>query len=147
MRVRGMTMAASRGWIHVSTRQRAKLLQPPLRMGRLYMLHKSADGRSSPFSWRTYPLSCDLGDGRSERGEAVQDGHPDLELSELTVEVPGGQALAQQFETMHPIVGGGKEIIWNGWNTLFWNGLSGTSKNCPDRAAGVESRGCSAGGA
>ena len=29
----------------------------------------------------------------------------DLELGDLTVEVPSGQALARQFDTVHPIIG------------------------------------------
>lgn len=40
-------------------------------------------------------------DGYAERGEAVQDGHTDLELGNLTVEVPRHEALAQQFHTVH----------------------------------------------
>ena len=34
-------------------------------------------------------------DGYAERGEAVQHGDTDLELCDLTVEVPGGQPLAK----------------------------------------------------
>ena len=40
-------------------------------------------------------------DGYAERGEAVQDGHTDLELGNLTVEVPRHEALTQQFHTVH----------------------------------------------
>ena len=46
-------------------------------------------------------LSHDLCDGYAKGGEAVQDGDPDLELRDLTIEVPRGQTLAQQFDAMH----------------------------------------------
>ena len=36
-------------------------------------------------------------DGYAERGEAVQDGHTDLELGNLAVEVPRHEALTQEF--------------------------------------------------
>jgi hypothetical protein len=39
-------------------------------------------------------LSHDFSDGDAERGEAVQDGDTDLELCNLTVEVPRHEALA-----------------------------------------------------
>ena len=42
----------------------------------------------SPFPWTD--LSHGFSDGYAERGEAVQDGHADLELGDLTVEVPSG---------------------------------------------------------
>jgi hypothetical protein len=52
------------------------------------------------------PLSPDgliprLCDGYAERGVAVQDGDADLELGDLSVEVPCHEPLAQQFHTMH----------------------------------------------
>lgn len=40
-------------------------------------------------------------DGYAERGVAVQDGDADLDLCDLSVEVPRPEALAQQFDTMH----------------------------------------------
>jgi len=51
------------------------------------------------------PLSPDrltygFSDGYAERGEAVQDGNADLELGNLTVEVPRHEALTQQFDTV-----------------------------------------------
>jgi hypothetical protein len=46
-------------------------------------------------------LPHDLCDGYAKDGEAVQDGDPDLELRDPTIKVPRGQALAQQFATMH----------------------------------------------
>ena len=46
------------------------------------LLHKSADGRGSPFLGQD--LSHSFSDGRSERGEAVQDGDTDRELGDLT---------------------------------------------------------------
>lgn len=53
-----------------------------------------------------FPLSradlCrDLCDGRSECGEAVQDGDPDLELGHQTVEVSDRKALNQQLDAVH----------------------------------------------
>jgi len=63
------------------------------------LLHKSGDGRGFPLP-RT-DLSHGFCDGYAERGEAVQDGHTDLELGDLTIEVPCAQPLAQQFQTMH----------------------------------------------
>jgi len=50
-------------------------------------------------------LSHGFSEGYAERGGTVQDGHPDLELRDLTVEVPRHEALAQQFDAVHPIVG------------------------------------------
>jgi len=67
------------------------------------LLHKSLDGRGSPFP-RT-DSSHDFSDRRSERGEAVQHDHADLELGNQTVEVPSSQTLAPQFDKVHPIVG------------------------------------------
>jgi hypothetical protein len=46
-------------------------------------------------------LSHGFSDGDPERGEAIQDGHTNLELGDLTVEVPRGQALAQEFDAVH----------------------------------------------
>jgi len=53
------------------------------------------------------PLSPDsfilqlLSEGYAKRGEAVQNGHTDLELSYLTVKVQRSQTLAEQFDTVH----------------------------------------------
>ena len=52
-----------------------------------------------PFSWTD--LSHGFSDGYAERSEAVQDGDTDLELGDLTVEIPSCQSLAQQFDAMH----------------------------------------------
>lgn len=46
-------------------------------------------------------LASDHSDGRSESGEAVEDGDPDLELRDLTVEVARCQSLPQQFDAVH----------------------------------------------
>ena len=46
-------------------------------------------------------LSHSRCDGYAEGGEAVQNGDADLELGDLTVEVPGGQALTQQLDAVH----------------------------------------------
>lgn len=50
------------------------------------LLHKSAADRPFPFPGQSYPAT--ICDGRTERGEAVEDGDTDLELRDLTVEVP-----------------------------------------------------------
>ena len=46
-------------------------------------------------------VSHGFSDGYAGRGEAVQDGHTDLELRDLTVEVPRGQAPVRRFHTVH----------------------------------------------
>jgi hypothetical protein len=61
--------------------------------------HKSGEGRMAPFP-RT-DLSRGFSDGYAQRGEAVQDGHPYLDLGDLTVEVPSAQPLAPQFQTVN----------------------------------------------
>ena len=52
-----------------------------------------------PFPWTA--LYYGFSEDYSERGEAVQDGHTNLELGDLTVEVPRSQTLAQEFNAMH----------------------------------------------
>jgi len=59
------------------------------------LLHKSADG-------------CDW---RAEGGEPVQDGHANLKLCDLTVEVPGRQALTQQLDAVHLGLGAASAVI------------------------------------
>jgi len=49
--------------------------------------------------------SHDFSHWDAKRGEAVHDGNTGLELSDLAVEVPRHEALAQQFDAVHPIVG------------------------------------------
>jgi hypothetical protein len=51
-------------------------------------------GREADLPFPRIDLSCDLCDGCAERGEAVEHRDPDLELCDLTVEVPCAQALA-----------------------------------------------------
>lgn len=46
-----------------------------------------------------------LSDGYAECGEAVQDGDPDMEVCDLTVEVSGHEPLTEELDAMHPIVG------------------------------------------
>ena len=46
-------------------------------------------------------MSHDLDDRYPEGGEAVHHGSPDLELGDLTVEIPRGQALARQVHAVH----------------------------------------------
>ena len=66
-------------------------------------MHKSCDGRSCPFPRQPHPTAfCDWG---AERGEAIEHGDTDLEHGDLTVEIPGGQALPQELDAVHPIVG------------------------------------------
>ena len=50
-------------------------------------------------------LCSGFSDGYAEGCEAVHDGHTVLELGDLTIKVPRGQSLAEQFDTMQPIVG------------------------------------------
>jgi hypothetical protein len=52
-----------------------------------------------------------LRDGATESGEAAQDGHTDLELGDLTVEVLGDEALAQQFHTKHLGFGAASAVV------------------------------------
>ena len=47
-------------------------------------------------------LSHSLCDGYAERGEAVQHGDLDVELRDLAVEIPRSEALARQFDAVHP---------------------------------------------
>ena len=56
-------------------------------------------------------LSCDRCDGYAECGEAVQDGRTSLELSDLTVEVPRHEALAWQFDTVHPCLDAAPSMV------------------------------------
>lgn len=49
-------------------------------------------------------LSYGVGNGCAERGEAVEDGDTDLELGNLTVEVPREQALSQQLDVSRILV-------------------------------------------
>jgi len=49
------------------------------------------------FPYPRTDLSHDLCDGHAERSEAVHHGDPDLDLRDLTIEVPRGQTLARQF--------------------------------------------------
>lgn len=64
-------------------------------------LFRGQQGSVAQMVWRcgfSYPradLFHDLCNGRSERGEAVQDGNTNLELRDLTVEVPRHEALTQ----------------------------------------------------
>lgn len=50
---------------------------------------------------RIYYLSDGLGKGVSERCEAIEDGHADVDFRDLTVEVPCHQTLSEKFDTMH----------------------------------------------
>lgn len=62
-------------------------------------MHNSAKRRGFPCPGRTYGLS----DGIAELGVAVQDSAANLDLGNLTVEVPCHELLAQRFHTMHPL--------------------------------------------
>lgn len=50
-------------------------------------------------------LAHGLGNGYTERSVAVHNGDADLGSCDLSVEVPRREALVQQFNAMHPIVG------------------------------------------
>ena len=75
------------------------------------LLHKSAEGRSSPFPGQTYPVTSVMGVPsavkplRISQANATGPRAPamdtDLELCDLTVEVAGGEALAQQLDAVH----------------------------------------------
>ena len=58
-----------------------------------------ATGGISAILRREGLYSSALSDWRGQR-EAVQDGDPDLELRDLTIKVPRGQTLAQQFKVV-----------------------------------------------
>ena len=62
-------------------------------------MHKSAERRGPPCP--PTELSHSFRDGYAERGVAVRDGDADLDLCDLSVEVPRHEPLAQQFDTMH----------------------------------------------
>ena len=53
----------------------------------------------------------------AERGAAVQDGDADLELGDLSVEVPCHEPLAQDFDTMHLRLDAAPAVV--GWG--FWS--------------------------
>ncbi len=44
-------------------------------------------------------------DGYAERSISVQDGDTNLDLGDLTVEVPRHEALPEQFHAVHPLTG------------------------------------------
>ena len=56
-------------------------------------------------------LSYGLCDGDAERGISVQDGDADLEFSDLTVEVPRHEPLAQQFHAVHLCFDGAPAVV------------------------------------
>jgi hypothetical protein len=58
-------------------------------------------GRRAECPFFRTDLSCDLRDWDAERGVAVQHGDTDLELRDLTVEVPRRKALTQEFDAVH----------------------------------------------
>lgn len=72
------------------------------------------NGDCPAFPFPRTDLPCGLGDGRSKGGEAVQDGDTDLELRDLTVEVPGAEALAQQFHRVHSGLCAASAVISSG---------------------------------
>ena len=57
--------------------------------------------RRSDFPLPQTDLFCDLRKRYAEGSETVHNGGTDLELRDLTVEVPRHEALAQQFHAMH----------------------------------------------
>ena len=84
-------------------------------------IHKSVDWQASPFPQTD--LSHGLCDRDAERGVAVQNGDTDLELGDLTVEVPSHEPLAQQFHAMHLRLDAASAVI--------------SAPSSPDRAAEV----------
>ena len=66
-------------------------------LGRLCCTNRVSGG----FSLSRTGSSHGFGDKYAERDEAVQDGHTDLKLDNLTVEVPRHEGLTRQFNTMH----------------------------------------------
>lgn len=68
-------------------------------------------------------LSHGFRDRYAERGVAVQDGDADLELGDLTVEVPSHEPLAQQLHAMHLRLDAASAVI--------------SAPSSPDRAAEV----------
>ena len=78
--------------------------------------------------WPRFPfprtdLSHGFRDRYAERGVAVQDGDADLELGDLTVEVPSHEPLAQQLHAMHLRLDAASAVI--------------SAPSSPDRAAEV----------
>jgi hypothetical protein len=58
-------------------------------------------GLKACFPFPRTDLSFGLCYKRAECGEAVEDGNPDLELGDLTVELARGEALAQELGAVH----------------------------------------------
>jgi len=56
-------------------------------------------------------LTHDFCDGYSKGRDAVQDGYLDLELGDLTSEVPRHEALAPQYYTMHLCLDAASAVI------------------------------------
>ena len=61
-------------------------------------MHKSGDGRISPFPVRTYPAASGTGMPKAVKPFRTA---RHMELGDLTIEVPRHEALAEQFDTVH----------------------------------------------
>ena len=77
---------------------RKAALKLPLAQGAV--THVAQIGRWPRFPFPRTELSHSFRDGYAERGVSVQYGDADLELGDLTVEVPRHKALPQQLHTV-----------------------------------------------
>ncbi len=62
-------------------------------------MHKGVAERISSFPGRIHATA--ICDGDAKGGVAIHDGDADLDFRDLTVEVPGHEALPQQFHAVH----------------------------------------------
>ena len=70
-----------------------------MRPRRAALLHKSADGGTSPYPGQTYPATFVT--GMPSAVKPFRTATRIWELGDLTFEVPCAQPLAQQFQAMH----------------------------------------------
>lgn len=79
-----------------------------LRKGRLYILQNRL---MAGHSCSRTDLSYDFYGAYSNNGVTVEDGDPDLELRNLSVEVPCDQPLAEQFGTINLRLDRAREVV------------------------------------
>jgi len=82
---------------------------PSASSGSPTLLSKPGLGREAPFPDESHPPG--FGDGYAEGGEAVQDGDADVELGDLSVEVPGHEPLTEQLHAMHLRLGAAAAMV------------------------------------